>query len=176
MLNLQAISPLLDQTSKWRFLVHPITKLYLFLLFITFVVISFQARCSAWFRSRYYKEIYRKILFRRSTRSFRWIRCRFEGKSILNIATPDRSSNTRCRKRLAVKFINLAGISPTVKIDQIPFNMKTSHAIWRLITKKKTEFYGFIRLYKTINVINENIFLVRTVWEIQSASENIYSH
>ena len=49
------------------------------------------------------------------------------------------------RKRLAV------GISLTARIDQIPFNMKTCRAIWWFITTN--ELYGFIILYKTINVI-----------------------
>ena len=42
MLNLQAISPLLDQTSKWRFLAHPITKLYPYCVnFYHFLRLSF---------------------------------------------------------------------------------------------------------------------------------------
>jgi hypothetical protein len=55
--------------------------------------------------------------------------------------------------RLAGKFWNLARISPTAKIDQIPLNMKTFRAICWLI--RKNELYGFIILYKTINVINK---------------------
>jgi len=52
------------------------------------------------------------------------------------------------RKQLASKFKDFAGISPTANKS---FNMKTCRAIWRFITKN--ELYGFIILYKTINVI-----------------------
>ena len=53
------------------------------------------------------------------------------------------------RKRLASKFKILSGFHPP--LNRL-FNMKFCRAIWRFITKN--ELYGFIILYKTINVIN----------------------
>ena len=47
-----------------------------------------------------------------------------------------------------VNFKILPGFRPP---QNRPFNMKSCHAIWRFITKN--ELYGFIILYKTINVI-----------------------
>jgi hypothetical protein len=58
---------------------------------------------------------------------------------------------TGCRKRLAVKFINLAGISPTAKnrSDAVQYESR----LWTMTINYKNEFYGFIVLYKTMNVI-----------------------
>jgi hypothetical protein len=52
------------------------------------------------------------------------------------------------RKLLASKFSNFAGFRPPLNRS---FNMKSCRAIWRFITKN--ESYGFIILYKTINVM-----------------------
>jgi hypothetical protein len=58
-----------------------------------------------------------------------------------------------------VNFKILPGFRPP---QNRPFNMKSCHAIWRFITKN--ELYGFIILYKTINVIKVGfIILYKTI-------------